>query len=77
MPANLALFKGTGVVPTFIVGKGEAEAYRRRGATQIIEGGGLCSSRNAAIELAAQEGNVCLQMSVRGTFFPSLLSRFE
>ena len=51
MQANLALFKGTGVVPTFIIGKGETEAYTKNGATKCIEGGGLCASRNAAIEL--------------------------
>lgn len=51
--ANLALFKGTGVVPTFIIGKGETEAYTKNGAAKCIEGGGLCASRNAAIALVS------------------------
>ena len=36
---NLTLFKGTGVVPHFIVGKGDVEAYQSNGATKCIEGG--------------------------------------
>ena len=30
--ANLALFAGTGVIPNFVVGVGEADAYRAQGA---------------------------------------------
>lgn len=33
------------------------------GATKVIEGGGLCASRNRCIELAEQAGGICLEMS--------------
>jgi len=69
--ANLALFKGTGVVPTFIIGKGETEAYKKNGATKCIEGGGLCASRNAAIELVSLAPQIPL---AHVTFFSTPVS---
>jgi len=56
--ANLALFSGTGVTPNFVVGAGEAELYRAQGAVHVVEGGGLCASRNRCIDLAAEAGNL-------------------
>lgn len=36
----------------WIVGKGERKAYRDQGADAVVEGGGLCQSRNLAIQIA-------------------------
>lgn len=58
-----AMFTGTGVTPTWFVGEGEAEKYRAAGATEVQESGGLCASRNAALDAAAAAGKVCVQMS--------------
>lgn len=58
-----ALFSGTGYLPTWIVGAGESDAYKAKGAHATVEGGGLCASRNAAIELAKSEGKFCVEMS--------------
>jgi len=74
VPQNLGLFIGTDIVPNFIIGKGDTTDYKKMGATKCIEGGGLCASRNAAIELAGKEGNICLEMSV--SFFPDPSSSF-
>ena len=51
-----------------MVGKGEAEAYRRAGAAAVEEGGGLCASRNLALRLARAAGRHCVQVSddIRG-----------
>ena len=51
------------VEPTWIVGKGEAGDYRAGGAVNVVEGGGLCASRNMAIDLAAKAGKTCVQLS--------------
>ncbi|KAJ1459926.1 hypothetical protein M885DRAFT_510377 [Pelagophyceae sp. CCMP2097] len=48
---------------TWFVGAGEAKAYRAAGATDVFEGGGLCASRNAALDRAASLGKVCVQLS--------------
>ena len=39
----------------WIVGEGEGESYRQGGNRRVYEGGGLCASRNLAIELAKKE----------------------
>lgn len=57
------LFDGTGCLPTWIVGKGETKAYSSAGAKKVFEGGGLCASRNLAIELAKKGGKICVEMS--------------
>ena len=58
-----ALFKND-PLPTWIVGEGESEAYRRAGAVRVEEGGGLCASRNKAIDLTSKiENAICVQMS--------------
>jgi hypothetical protein len=36
----------------WVVGRGEGKAYRAQGAANVVEGGGLCQSRNLAIEIA-------------------------
>lgn len=48
---------------SWYVGKGEAKIYRAAGATQVVQGGGLCASRNRAIEDAFREGVPCVQVS--------------
>jgi hypothetical protein len=63
VPEMHELFKGTGVLPTWIVGEGEKEEYKKHGAVSVVEGGGLCKSRNKAIELAAENNQYCVEMS--------------
>jgi hypothetical protein len=47
-----------------VVGAGEKASYEAAGAKgRVVEGGALCASRNAALELAKAEGKWCLQMS--------------
>jgi hypothetical protein len=48
---------------TWFVGEGEGDAYRAAGAKHVVESGGLCRSRNAAIDAAQAHGATCLQMS--------------
>lgn len=48
---------------TWFVGKGEREIYLNAGAKNVIESGGLCESRNAALEAAFGLGLPCLQLS--------------
>jgi hypothetical protein len=57
------LFKGTGLLPTWIVGEGETAAYKAQGAVTVVEGGGLCASRNKALDLAAKNKQYCVEMS--------------
>lgn len=47
----------------WVVGKGEGETYQAHGATNIIEGGGLCESRNAALDHAFAIDHICVQIS--------------
>ena len=49
----------------WIVGEGAAErgAYRAHGAENVISGGGLCKSRNAALDYAKQRRKYCAQLS--------------
>lgn len=48
---------------TWVVGQGEANDYFAAGAQKVIEGGGLCESRNAALEDAFRAGQICIQIS--------------
>jgi hypothetical protein len=57
------LFDGTGMHPTWIVGEGEASQYLSYGALDAVEGGGLCPSRNLALNMAREQEKVCVQMS--------------
>ncbi|KAJ8613401.1 hypothetical protein CTAYLR_002248 [Chrysophaeum taylorii] len=47
----------------WFVGAGETETYRDHGAARVVEGGGLCASRNAALEVAFAAGKCCVQIS--------------
>lgn len=47
----------------WVVGDGERADYEEAGARNVIEGGGLCESRNAAIRDAEKNGFYCLQLS--------------
>ena len=47
---------------TWIVGKGEAEAYRDAGALKVVEGGNLTQSRNLALKLAFTNNLNCIQL---------------
>eukprot|EP00939_MAST-03C_sp_MAST-3C-sp1_P002639 g2639.t1 len=68
-PSNVAsihsLFQGTCKkhLPTWIVGKGETKDYEANGAVEVVEGGGLCQSRNLAIELAKKANKICVEIS--------------
>ena len=63
VPKMEKLFHGTGVSPTWVVGKGEVAAYVGAGGSAVHEGGGLCPSRNMALDLARQAGKLCVQCS--------------
>jgi hypothetical protein len=62
-------FEGSGIWPTWIVGRGEADAYKEKGARHAVAGGGLCASRNLAIEIAKSKNCVCVEMSDDLQFF--------
>ena len=47
----------------WVVGSGESQSYRNAGARSVIEGGGLCTSRNLALLSAATHGRICVQLS--------------
>lgn len=47
----------------WVVGSGEADDYAKAGAQFVIEGGGLCASRNVALEAAFSAAKVCVQIS--------------
>jgi hypothetical protein len=63
VPLMMRLFEGTGAELTWVVGVGESKAYTAKGAHACVEGGGLCKSRNMAIELARTAGKLCVEMS--------------
>ena len=48
---------------TWFVGDGEARDYKAAKASNVVEGGKLCASRNAALRAAWKEKRVCLQLS--------------
>mmetsp|Transcript_14136 Transcript_14136/g.17077 ORF Transcript_14136/g.17077 Transcript_14136/m.17077 type:complete len:411 (+) Transcript_14136:93-1325(+) len=52
-----------GCNPTWIVGSGEVDAYKAQGASNVVEGGSLCASRNLALEKAFAENKPCVQLS--------------
>mmetsp|Transcript_7005 Transcript_7005/g.22077 ORF Transcript_7005/g.22077 Transcript_7005/m.22077 type:complete len:406 (-) Transcript_7005:1303-2520(-) len=64
-PANVKPMEAKlqGCSPTWIVGAGDVEAYKAAGATNVVEGGGLCASRNLALQLAGAAGKPCVQIS--------------
>lgn len=47
----------------YIVGKDEAQDYVAKGFTNTIEGGGLCESRNRALEIGKELNTDVLQLS--------------
>lgn len=47
----------------WFVGKGEGNLYRAAGATNVIESGKLCESRNAALRYAWERNEPCVQLS--------------
>lgn len=56
----------TGEDVTWYVGKGEAEDYKMFGAKNVVEGGGLCASRNLALHNAFygfSEPRTCVELS--------------
>ena len=57
------------MLPTWIVGRGETDLYKEKGAKHVVEGGGLCASRNKAIEIAKSNKRVCVEMSDDLEFF--------
>jgi len=53
-----------GLEPAWFVGEGEADAYRAAGAERVTESGGLCVSRNRALDDALAAGaRLHLQLS--------------
>jgi len=71
VPAMEKLFAGSGVLPTWVVGEGDAAAYRTAGASAVHEGGKLTPSRNWCLDHAGghldsgsgSSGKVCVQLS--------------
>lgn len=47
----------------WFVANGDGDAYRQNGAANVRESGGLCESRNAALEMAFAAGKPCVQLS--------------
>ena len=64
-PGNVVKMESTlkGCSPTWIVATGDKKAYEEGGATKVIEGGGLCASRNKGLELAKKLNKPCVQLS--------------
>jgi len=62
-PHNVPLMTDLCGEMTWLVGKGEADSYRQNGAKEVIESGGLCESRNHALEMAFKQGAPCVQIS--------------
>lgn len=48
---------------TWFVGEGEGVAYRKAGASDVVEGGTLCRSRNLALKMAGTLAVPCVQLS--------------
>ncbi len=61
--ANVAPMQALVGEATWLVGEGEAEAYRAAGAAHVVETGKLCPSRNAGLRLAWDAGMPALQLS--------------
>lgn len=64
-PANVVAMESklAGCDVTWIVGDGDKEAYEASGAAKVVVGGGLCASRNKALDLAKAANKVCVQIS--------------
>jgi hypothetical protein len=62
-PQNVAAMGALIGNATWFVGAGEAQAYRDAGAEFVVEGGGLCASRNAALDHAFAIGAPCVELS--------------
>jgi len=64
-PGNVCAVEGKlkGCDVTWIVGAGDKASYEAAGAAKVVEGGGLCASRNLALALAFKAGKVCVQVS--------------
>lgn len=62
VPGMQALLKDCSSL-VWYVGSCQAEAYKKAGAVSVVEGGGLCNSRNMALEAAFAVGKVCVQIS--------------
>ena len=60
-PTNVPAMEALIGPATWFVGKGEAAAYQEHGAHNVVESGGLCRSRNAAIENSGMRH--CIQLS--------------
>jgi hypothetical protein len=63
VPLINSLFAGSAQLPTWVVGAGESASYLSQGAAAVLEGGGLCASRNAALALARSSNTFCVQLS--------------
>ena len=61
-PENVSNMRKKVGPATWIVGKGEEQAYRDAGAIKVIEGGGLTESRNLALKLAFANNLNCIQL---------------
>lgn len=62
-PGNVAASTALAGPATWYVGHGQLGAYAAQGAPALVEGGGLCASRNAALADAWARGLPCLQLS--------------
>jgi len=62
-PAAVAKMTPFVGVATWCVGAGEKQAYTYAGAERAVETGGLCESRNWALEDAFKSGAACVQIS--------------
>jgi hypothetical protein len=52
-----------GIEPTWYVAKGDSQDYKLAGAKNVVEGGTLCCSRNAALDKAFKKKMTCVQLS--------------
>jgi len=62
-PKNVPLVESICGPATWYVGKGESAEYVNAGASSVVEAGGLCESRNAAIDDGQKLGLPVVQMS--------------
>lgn len=62
-PGNVQKMQAMVGEATWYVGAGERQAYRQEGATAVVESGGLCPSRNAALKDAWAFGVPCIELS--------------
>jgi len=62
-PANVKAMSDVGWQGTWFVPYGEGDAYLDAGASDVIESGNLIDSRNVALDMAFDQGDVCVQVS--------------